>query len=884
MMARRISPRHYYAHSTFPSFANSISQATVITSVPANSKRRLTFPHSLEALSTTTASYNSHRWFSSEPIDTFQSESTTDNLEIVTKTTSGSNGNNKNANKRRKPRGSKRAGQHSPNTAGSTTAYHVKLLQFQKVHTRNEVEEWFESLAQTTGLGKLKWMQQLEALLLAQKEDEETTKTKNSTTVSLDEGYDEEDTSSKRKPRPKAKAKKTKAKTTILLQVQTFTSRKSIPQPVKEQFWDLVVAKTTQTGSTATITAAAAAAVVDNEDDRSDNKKLPKIKKWKKLVPVLMKAREVSVEHPLLWSQTRKRKLRKEYKKRQQASIDAVACDGAGVDGGDSDSERTVLSNNPPSESYDKQRATTISNLHCAKSLQDLEEEAHVLAQALATRLPTGYYDKLMQLFRDYVEASEEDKGGNKEEEDEDDLDEIEDYTNQPANDSTLQKKSSAEETQDDESSAATAASTTKKQKAKPKKRRMRMLFAHIQKQTQSHVHLVASELADYFYINVRDGDGDQEEDDDDETTKTESSASSLLAATEEERNVATSDPRVVASLKAWKDQKAAFVDSFLTIQTKLVEEQELQDAQEEAYAAADATGEDDEEAQILACLQASAAEAPKREKKATKPIIKRNHLLFEAILTGGSWGSTVDENQGLFEIANMAEHSSLPAIPPTDRMIFIDNLPIDITEHRLMDAYSRCGPIESLQVFHQRPELDPGRRSKHSRKQIRKPSSTRRKWERPRTPLYAKVLFQDSQGYNKSLQDPLRIFGMVVDKHLIRSHRALDMTKLYLEDIAADEYSVSDIEYQLSQVLSPDLYVCLDDVSQRFKQKNRTGLTTCELTFPSFEATYFAYFKLRAELDLLRKDNDDNKERCALHWMTTPHDANMYWTRELNF
>ena len=127
-----------------------------------------------------------------------------------------------------------------------------------------------------------------------------------------------------------------------------------------------------------------------------------------------------------------------------------------------------------------------------------------------------------------------------------------------------------------------------------------------------------------------------------------------------------------------------------------------------------------------------------------------------------------------------------------------IDNLPIDITEQSLLNAYSRCGPIESLAIFNQRTELDPGRRSTDSRKKIRNPSG-RGKWQRPRTPLYGMVLFEDSASAAKATVDPLRIFGMVYDRHLIRSYPSSELTKLYLEDISNKYNSWKD--YKKNQV-----------------------------------------------------------------------------------
>jgi hypothetical protein len=101
-------------------------------------------------------------------------------------------------------------------------------------------------------------------------------------------------------------------------------------------------------------------------------------------------------------------------------------------------------------------------------------------------------------------------------------------------------------------------------------------------------------------------------------------------------------------------------------------------------------------------------------------------------------------------------------------------------------------------------------------------------------------------------------------------------MTTLYLEDISATQ-DVTSVEYQLSQLLHPELYVCLDIGKRQRYRKNRP--VSCSIKFPNFEAAYWSYLKLSAELDLLKEE-----DTCGLHWMATPQDAMLYWTRYLNF
>mmetsp|Transcript_30182 Transcript_30182/g.72448 ORF Transcript_30182/g.72448 Transcript_30182/m.72448 type:complete len:205 (+) Transcript_30182:1039-1653(+) len=174
-------------------------------------------------------------------------------------------------------------------------------------------------------------------------------------------------------------------------------------------------------------------------------------------------------------------------------------------------------------------------------------------------------------------------------------------------------------------------------------------------------------------------------------------------------------------------------------------------------------------------------------------------------------------------------------------------------------------------------------------KKKIRNPSSQRERWRRPRTPLYAMILFSDAKSAQTAASDPLRIFGMVLDRHLIRSYASKDLTKLYLEDIAG-VHDIGAIEYELSQILHPELYVCLDiDGDQRansrrqrrnrhHNQKDDTS-SNCIIQFQDFDAAYWSYLRLTEQLSFLSEDDD-----CELQWMETPKDAMLYWTRKLNF
>ena len=386
--------------------------------------------------------------------------------------------------------------------------------------------------------------------------------------------------------------------------------------------------------------------------------------------------------------------------------------------------------------------------------------------------------------------------------------------------------------------------------KGKPasKSKRIRMLYTHLNNCLPSHIHLIAPKAAEFFYVNVPH--------------------SSLGENAEDSLDMISLDQRVVKSHQKWDSIKASAVEALLAIQSQLLEE----DSVEKSLHLDSSTKVSGEDKEIGLVSSGESLASVQKKKLKAEPRLR---LVYDALLLG-QW-ATASRKASQFDWESLEPHKSplFPSSPPSKRMVFIDNLPIDVHLDRVKEVYSRCGKVEALELFQLRPDLDPGRVAKHSKKQIR-PAGKRGAWTRSRTPVYGVILFEDEAGYETAVSDPLRIFGMVLDKHLIRSHRPRDMTTLYIENISSN-HDVTSIEYQLSQILHPQLYVCLDmDASHRSRRtKNEIN---CAIKFPNFEAAYWAYLKLSQELELLDKDD------CKLHWMETPHDAMLYWTRQLNF
>jgi len=208
--------------------------------------------------------------------------------------------------------------------------------------------------------------------------------------------------------------------------------------------------------------------------------------------------------------------------------------------------------------------------------------------------------------------------------------------------------------------------------------------------------------------------------------------------------------------------------------------------------------------------------------------------------------------------------------LPKTNRMILIDNLPIDTTTEEISQLYSRCGPLESIDIFNLRPSLDPGESFSKQQKKITGAKAANDS-ETRRTPVYGILEFKDDDGYKTATTDMLRIFGMVIRRHAVRSIPACTMKTLHIENIQP-EFEAVQLVHMISDLFHPDMYIVisLENPSPYIKP------TSCEIRFPSFEVATYA-------LRLLSKVSIGDK-KCVLNWMETPKHANDYWTRKISY
>eukprot|EP00978_Attheya_sp_CCMP212_P001132 scaffold2345_cov51-Attheya_sp.AAC.4 len=560
-------------------------------------------------------------------------------------------------------------------------------------------------------------------------------------------------------------------------------------------------------------------------------------------IEILQTARTQSTITPLLWSTSQKRRIKKQD---QQLATDSTSTKAKELENKNNDPLSEYLQEvvhygkeddtEPINMDSDdspqivigamEARSLHLQAVHNSKGEKIHEQEARSLALFLVDHLPSSSYDKLRDLLETY-----------------------------PSSDHP----------------------------------RMSLLFSNIRNCVGSfHIHLVASQLADFFYMDIPFDSFQQESQETNcvDGEVEDSKVNLILSAFDEEAGeisgVAKGDPRVRESRKEWDATRQAFVDCLIEAQTSFCT---AKSATMKEQATKTKRRKDLEELSVktipeLDLLRTRPSDGVQigRDRQMEEnqhkggPYRRKTHLLFDAILLNDSIGketvsgikSPSNEGNGQLNITS-------------DRTVFIDNLPIDMEDEEIVDFYSACGEVESVHVFNRRPDLDPGPLSSSqqaARRQKQRTSLKQRRRlaheTRDRSPLYAIVTFVTKSGYETAIDAPLRIFGMVVRRHPMRSQKASDMKTLYIENIPTGFYAL-DMESKLSKVLHPEIYVSLD-----MGQHDYSEPTSLEIRFASFEAASYAFQYLQ-QVDMGSAD-------CALNWMKTPQTAMEYWTREMAF
>ncbi len=750
----------------------------------------------------------------------------------------------------------------------------VKFLHFRNLQEGDndsqvlqDLQQDFDRLAFDHDLSKFKWISMLEKqLVLKLRQEQEET---------------DETPKSKKGRKKRAKHQKSdRVRDYWKVALKAANNKKKVPDDLKQHFMSRMVLGAEQP---------------DTQDGNDPIDALGN--EDRKDASLLAQGREIAVDNPLLWRRysAKERKLRVRLSKKlveTRANEIVAKIDSGAQDQLDPFEESVLAAVEDRSTSLEyylrNVRIPALNQFHHdEKTADEREFEAHVFQQLLKERLPETSYQKLIALVQTYVDCFSADTTTS-------DMDgaRVVNLQGSPFTPFPFD----VEEPQPEQ---------TREQKKQQKQ--FRVLLSNLRKIVpQGRIHWIGQDIADFFYVTTPDEVDRKDED------------------------IIGSDPILGHSEAAWNETRDQYVQSFLNIQklflqleSEQAEERKLLDANSSSSNLSlsdvdeliDPNEDPSSEKSVLKTFDTVAALSRMDAKKLTTQRVKpRTYIPLEAMAIGDTWknsefnhliDSQTQQLNGLSSdnhgsgingsASSVYGDDSFPIQPPVDRLVIVDNLPIDMTEFRLREAYSRCGEIEKIAIFHSRPDLDPGRRATDAAKKIRNPSSSsrRQKWTRPRTPLYAMILYKDPSAAQKASCEPLRLFGMVLDQHLMRSHRASDMMTLYLEDVP---WSIQTMEFELGKLLeASDLYVCLDDSAQHLNLKTKAGrfgknkqnqnrskeLLSYTIRFPSFEAAYWSYWKLSRELPLLQTSQLDSP---ALHWMDTPKDSHLYWTRKLNF
>ena len=240
----------------------------------------------------------------------------------------------------------------------------------------------------------------------------------------------------------------------------------------------------------------------------------------------------------------------------------------------------------------------------------------------------------------------------------------------------------------------------------------------------QGRIHTIAEDVANFFYVTAPD-DVDRKN----------------------EGCEVASDKILVHSAAHWNEIQDQYIQSLRSVQTIFLELERKENQKQKAHKTIDKVldplEDPSSEQSVIKTFDTVTALARMDAKKiSTQRVRPRTYIPLEAMAMGDSW-KTQSAVNAFFE--NQANNSSLetdnpdpngahpsvlsnegfPPNPSSDRLVIIDNLPIDVTESRLRQAYGRCGDIEAVAIFHARPDLDPGKRAADAKKKIRNPSSS---------------------------------------------------------------------------------------------------------------------------------------------------------------
>eukprot|EP00804_Cyclotella_cryptica_P012106 CCRYP_009819-RA/>CCRYP_009819-RA protein AED:0.07 eAED:0.05 QI:0/0/0/1/1/1/2/0/872 len=604
--------------------------------------------------------------------------------------------------------------------------------------------------------------------------------------------------------------------------------------------------------------------------------------KFQRNLKTLIKAREMSLKHPIFWTEGSMRdsgffstsgkekkpdRLRKEYLNRHQT-------------------------------------------LHAEKSKSQLVTEGESILELLMHKLPQPHFEKLMALLEKFADVDGNSPG----------------------------KKRESWFIDDDMDSKPRVENTTKQIPIKDISRKdskqqiISVLGTVLNKISASHSHLVAVELGKFFYVDMltrsAEGRGDKPSlelacntDDKKEPFSVDSISTDLDRIRAIDASFAIrKHHKLNSSDKRYQKTRDDFVTKMLQLQHDFASWKDNDTSETDSGDAADDSSDDVSSDLMVKEFQKEqlhytiGARKQQQEALAETLVELRKMGLRKEGDGKRSRGRPRKGTHLKFTAVKMEDDSSRPSeelfadeFDKEQRIVFINNLPIDTTEEEIEHIYSRCGPLDSVKLFNLRPDLDPGPLSKkqlEERRRKQRLSNTgadtyttyqKQTQNRPRTPVYGILTFQTAEGFGLATSPEMSLFGCVIRRHPVMSIKPRDMKTLYLENIPPNLLSI-EVEYKLARLLHPHkMYVMLDGMKGVGRGGQESNGSTddyqeysepasCEIKFENFRAANDTYQWMNGDGSIGEGAPFMGSEDCQIHWFRTPIDGMRYWTRDFNF
>jgi len=581
---------------------------------------------------------------------------------------------------------------------------------------------------------------------------------------------------------------------------------------------------------------------------------------------ILLEAREVSLRHPIFWSEQTRRA--SGYSSRYDLSSQ----------------QKQQLNHRDPKLLKQREYHEKLTKEHSKKRDDELLAEAEDMLEVLTTQLPPPHFNKFMGRLRGFVSTFD----------DESDISEEGETVN-----SNRSSNSDSWYIDDAGSSSKPLPELpeVRSTHADYKKHRIPILGSVLKACSLSHSHLVGYDLAGYFYMEIPKSVRQKQKDDEES-----SSSRSTDTTSRKPRDYANRQQKdLLSTVKKYYRSRDEFIKKMMTMQHYFASSKNERSDKRKfsdiiSLSKEDLQNEHDLDLSVNELQKAQSKYSLESRKKQNEELSETLMGMREINLEGSdtrSKGTRKSKTSHLrLTAVSMEDDKSQSSTENSDgsneRIMFINNLPIDITEDEVDEIYSRCGPLDSIKLFNLRPDLDPGPLSKakklerRRKKQLkRKSNSYKEPKHRPRSPVYGMLRFKTDKGYKAATRQELCIFGCVIRRHPVMSIKPDDMNTLYLEQLTENLYS-EDVENELSQLLQPNkMSIMLD----RMRGGDRMA-GSCQIQFDDFHSAFKAYQLIQGEdVDDDSNEEDENTstligEDSQVQWFRTPLNSMDYWTR----